>query len=79
MISLFSAIEDVPAEAIQQGVTDGKTWESFPEYLDAIDRRDLVCDIAALMPHSCVRTYVLGPERGDLSDTLRTIIIVVPP
>src|SRR5690606_27604190 len=38
-------------------------WETFPEYLDALDRRQLDIDIAAQLPHSAVRDYVMG-ERG---------------
>ena len=38
-------------------------WESFPEYLDAVDRRPHAIDIGAQMPHAALRTYVMG-ERG---------------
>ena len=38
-------------------------WESFPEYLDAIDGKPRVMDIVTQLPHCAVRTYVMG-ERG---------------
>ena len=39
MIGMLGAIEDIPAEALRQGTkweVEGKEWESFPEYLDAL-------------------------------------------
>jgi N-acyl-D-amino-acid deacylase len=64
--------QDIPAEVLRQGtkwdVDGGKDWESFPEYLDALDKLHYAVDIACLIPHACVRPYVLGPERADELD-----------
>ena len=38
-------------------------WESFPEYLDALERRRFACDVGTQVPHGAVRAYVMG-ERG---------------
>ena len=46
----------------------GKAWESFPEYLDALDSLNFGVDIACLVPHSCVRPYVLGVDRAADAD-----------
>lgn len=43
-------------------------WESFPEWMDALDTLPLAVDIAAMIPHSAVRPYILGVERCNLSD-----------
>ena len=61
LIRLMEGVEDIP-EAV---MTDGLPWdwETFPEYLDALDRRQGDVDIATQLPHSCLRVYVMG-QRG---------------
>ena len=56
------------SQVLRQGTqweVGGKAWESFPEYLAALDQLSYAVDIACLVPHSCVRPYVLGVERAD--------------
>ena len=61
LIGLMEGVEDIPGAAMTEGLTWG--WESFPEYLDALDRRSYAIDIAAQVPHGAVRGYVMG-DRG---------------
>ena len=61
MIRVMEDVEDIPGSALHEGIT--WEWESFPEYLDALDRCERVIDIAAQVPHCAVRCYVMG-ERG---------------
>ena len=61
MMDLMDAVEDIPATAMSAGIT--WEWETFPEYLDAIEGQERVMDIAAQFPHCALRTYVMG-ERG---------------
>ena len=61
LISLMEAVEDIPGTALAEGIQ--WEWESFPEFMDALDRRKLGMDVAAQVPHGAVRTYVMG-ERG---------------
>ena len=42
-------------------------WETFPEYLDALERREYACDVAVMVGHGGVRTWVLG-KRANVSD-----------
>ena len=61
MIAVMEDVEDIPGAALDEGIS--WQWESFPEYLDTLDRFPRAIDIAAQVPHCAVRTYVMG-ERG---------------
>jgi len=65
LIAVVEDVEDIPGAALHEGVT--WAWESFPEYLDALDRIPRAIDIAAQVPHCAVRTYVMG-ERGSKNE-----------
>ena len=65
LIELMEGVEDIPGAALHEGLT--WEWESFGEYLDALDRRPHDIDIAAQVPHAAVRLYVMG-ERGAARD-----------
>ncbi|MGH9229541.1 MAG: N-acyl-D-amino-acid deacylase family protein [Acidimicrobiales bacterium] len=61
LIQLMEGVEDIPGTALAEGIT--WNWETFPEYLDELDRVPRVLDVSALVPHGAVRAYVMG-ERG---------------
>jgi len=61
LIDLMEAIEDIPGTALAEGLN--WEWESFPEYLDALDRMPRTIDIAAQIPHHPLRVFVMG-DRG---------------
>ncbi|MHA3790682.1 amidohydrolase family protein [Sphingomonas sp. YL-JM2C] len=61
MIKLMEGVEDIPEVVMAEGVPFD--WESFPDYLDALDKRESDIDFAAQLPHSPLRVYVMG-ERG---------------
>jgi N-acyl-D-aspartate/D-glutamate deacylase len=63
LISLMEGVEDIPGTALAEGLT--WDWESFPEYLDALDRRELAVDVGAQLPHGALRAYVMGQRGGD--------------
>ncbi len=64
LIDLMEGVEDIPGAALHDGIR--WAWESFPEYLDALERMPRRIDVAAQLPHGALRTYVLG-EQGDVN------------
>jgi N-acyl-D-aspartate/D-glutamate deacylase len=61
LIQLMEGVEDIPGTALHEGIA--WEWESFPEYLDALEKRRWTLDVGTQVPHGAVRTYVMG-ERG---------------
>ena len=61
LIQLMEGVEDIPGTALAEGIR--WEWESFPEYLDALDRMPRALDVGTQIPHGAVRAYVMG-ERG---------------
>ena len=62
LIRLMEGVEDVPELVMTTGLP--WNWETFPEYLDALERRTGDVDVAAQLPHSCLRVFVMG-ERAS--------------
>lgn len=61
LIGLMEGVEDIPGTALSEGIK--WDWESFPEYLDALERAPRAFDFGTQVPHGAVRGYVMG-ERG---------------
>ncbi len=61
LIGLMEGVEDIPGTALAEGID--WSWETFPEYLDALDRRRWTMDVGTQIAHGAVRAYVMG-ERG---------------
>jgi N-acyl-D-aspartate/D-glutamate deacylase len=63
LIELMESVEDIPGTALHEGMD--WQWESFAEYLDALDATPRTVDIAAQMPHAALRAYVMGERAHE--------------
>jgi len=61
LISLMEGVEDIPGTALHEGID--WEWETFPEYLDTLEKKPLAIDVGTQIPHGAVRAFVMG-ERG---------------
>jgi N-acyl-D-aspartate/D-glutamate deacylase len=61
LVGLMEGVEDIPGTALHEGIS--WEWETFPEYLDALDRRAWTVDVGTQVAHGAVRAYVMG-DRG---------------
>lgn len=59
MIELMKGVEDIPGTALYEGIEWGE-WETYPEYLEYLGKREYTLDVGGLIPHSAVRNYVMG-------------------
>jgi N-acyl-D-aspartate/D-glutamate deacylase len=61
LIGLMEGVEDIPGTALAEGMR--WDWESFPEYMAALEKLPRTIDVGCHVPHGAVRAYVMG-ERG---------------
>ncbi|MCA9520791.1 MAG: amidohydrolase family protein [Myxococcales bacterium] len=66
LIALMEGVEDIPGTALAEGLT--WDWESFPEYMAALDSRPHAIDFATQVPHDALRVYVMGERAIELRD-----------
>jgi len=62
LIRLMEGVEDIPGTALHEGVT--WNWESFPQYMDAIDAVPHTIDFGVMAVHDPLRVYVMGDRAG---------------
>jgi N-acyl-D-amino-acid deacylase len=79
LISLMEGVEDIPGTALAEGMS--WNWESFPEYLDELERLPRTVDVGTHVPHGAVRAYVLEdrerpgaiPTDDDIAEMSRIV------
>ncbi len=58
LIELMEGVEDIPGVALTEGLS--WDWETFPEFLDALDKNPHDVDLAAQVPHAALRVRAMG-------------------
>src|ERR1700747_130649 len=65
LIQFMEGVEDIPEPVLSAGIP--WSWESFPDYMEWLSKRNFDIDIGAQLPHAALRVYVMG-ERGARRD-----------
>jgi len=63
LIELMEGVEDIPGVALAEGLS--WEWESFPDYLEYLSKRQFDMDVGAQLPHAALRVYVMGQRGAD--------------
>jgi N-acyl-D-amino-acid deacylase len=69
MIDVMEGVEDIPGIVMAEGLP--WNWETFPDFLDALDQRHMDADFAVAVPHIPVRVYVMGQRAIDREPATR--------
>jgi N-acyl-D-aspartate/D-glutamate deacylase len=63
LINVMEGVEDIPGAALSEGIR--WDWETFPEYLDALEAEPKALDFATQVPHAAVRAFVMGRRASE--------------
>jgi len=65
LIELMEGVEDIPGVVMTEGLS--WEWESYPQFLDAVEARPHDIDLASYLPHAALRVFVMG-ERASVGE-----------
>ena len=63
LMNVMEGVEDIPELVMREGVP--WNWQSFPDYLDALSKRQCDIDFATQVPHAPLRVFVMGKRGVD--------------
>ena len=68
LVQLMEGVEDIPGVALTEGMS--WDWVTYPDYLDALDKRQWSMDVATQITHGALRVWVMGDRAvGDHTAT----------
>ncbi|HUK82510.1 MAG TPA: amidohydrolase family protein, partial [Verrucomicrobiae bacterium] len=73
ILRTLEKVEGMSLDALEAGIGADWPFETFPEYLDAVERRGTAINVAALIGHTPVRLYVMGEEATERAATAAEI------
>ncbi|MCZ6729080.1 MAG: D-aminoacylase [SAR324 cluster bacterium] len=65
IMQTLEKVEGMSIEVLREGLGEDWGFETFPEYLDAIERKGTAINVAALVGHTAVRLNVMGAEASE--------------
>ncbi|RYY96635.1 MAG: hypothetical protein EOO24_20920 [Comamonadaceae bacterium] len=68
LVQTLEKVEGMSGAALREGLGDWG-FETFPEYLDVIEKRGTAINVAALVGHTPLRLYVMGEEATEREAT----------
>ncbi len=74
LLEIMEGVENIPSVALAEGMR--WSWESFPEYLDALETVPRTLDLGTHVPHAAVRNYVMGDRGWDITATADDIAAI---
>lgn len=63
LVKLMEGVEDIPEVVLTEGLP--WNWQSFEDYLDALEARPYDLDIVTQVPHAALRVFVMGQRGAD--------------
>ena len=65
ILRTLEKVEGMSLEALEAGVGDDWGFETFPQYMDAVERRGMAINVGALVGHTPLRLYVMGEDATE--------------
>ena len=69
ILQTLEKVEGMSLDALQAGLGEVWPFETFPQYLDAVEKRGSAINVAALFGHTPLRMYVMGEESTERAAT----------
>ncbi len=69
ILQTLEKVEGMSLDALQEGLGESWPFETFPQYLDAVEKRGSAINVAALFGHTPLRLYVMGEESTERAST----------
>jgi N-acyl-D-amino-acid deacylase len=69
ILQTLEKVEGMSLDALQEGLGDAWPFETFPQYLDTVEKRGSAINVAALFGHTPLRMYVMGEEATERAST----------